>query len=314
MRWHSWTRSLDDGPVDLARALKAGPVLLDGGLATQLESRGHDLSGDLWSARLLAEDPAAIRAAHRDFFAAGAQVAITASYQVSFEAMVAGGIERAETTRLLALSVDLARQAADQTPEVASTQRWVAASVGPYGATLGDGMEYVGDYGLSVAELRAWHRPRLAALVEAGPDALAAETIPTLREVEALLAEVDGLALPCWISLTNDGSVTRDGDPLTEAFAMARDVAEVIAIGVNCCSVVGLEGIVRSAVATSGKPAIAYPNSGENWDAAGRQWTGEPALEPEQAASWVDAGAALVGGCCRVTPEDIAAMATHLRR
>jgi homocysteine S-methyltransferase len=289
-----------------ALALSGPPILLDGGLATQLEARGHDLSSDLWSARLLSEDPDEVTAAHRDFFVAGAQVATTASYQVSYEGLAGVGIDAAGTTRLLALSVRLARRAAEETP--GSGQRWVAASVGPYGASLADGSEYSGDYGLTVAQLRAWHRPRLAALIAAEPDVLALETIPCLAEVEALLAEVSGSGVPSWLSLTNLESATRMGEPLAEAFAMARTVPEIIAVGVNCCSAVGLDSILAGAGAASGKPALAYPNSGEGWDGPRRTWTGEPAFDPTAAPGWVRAGAALVGGCCRVTPDDIAAV------
>ena len=145
-------------PLDLS-----APVLLDGGLATQLEAQGADLRSRLWSAQLLLDDPAAVVAAHEAFFAAGAQVATTASYQAPVE--------------LIGLSVRLAQQARDAF--LSEGERWVAGSVGPYGASLADGSEYRGDYGRSVAELRAWHRPRIAALVEAGVDVLALETIPT---------------------------------------------------------------------------------------------------------------------------------------
>lgn len=293
-----------------ASALLGRPIVLDGGLATQLEARGHDLSSDLWSARLLAEDPDEVFSAHRDFFEAGAQVATTASYQVSFEGMAAAGFDATVTTRLLALSVELARRAAEATP---GTERcWVAASVGPYGASLADGSEYSGNYGLSVAELRAWHRPRLAALIAAEPDVLALETIPCLAEVEAVLAEVAGTGVPSWLSLTNLGDATRLGEPLVEAFAMAREVPEILAVGVNCCAAVGLDSILADALATSGKPAIAYPNSGEGWDGPRRTWTGEPVFDPAAAPGWVRAGAALVGGCCRVTPADIAAVRAAL--
>lgn len=285
--------------------MAAGPLLLDGGLATQLEARGHDLSSALWSARLLAEDPQEIQAAHADFFAAGAQVAITASYQVSFEAMAAIQLDAAATQRLLALSVELARRSAGE-------GRWVAASVGPYGASLAGGQEYVGDYGLSIDELRIWHRPRLATLIEAEPDVLALETIPCLAEVEALLAEVSGSGMPAWLSLTSYGSQTRRHEPLAEAFAMAAEVAEIIAVGVNCCSTTGLESVIALAAESGTKPVVVYPNSGEGWDGEARNWSGEPVFQPAQVSEWVNAGAGLVGGCCRVTPRHIAEMAAIL--
>ncbi len=186
---------------DLRETIASRPVVLDGGLATLLEQHGHDLSSDLWSARLLRDDPAAIQAAHREFFAAGAEVATTASYQVSFEGFGAAGADRDEVERLLRRSVELAASARD----AVAPQGWVAASVGPYGAVLADGSEYRGDYDLDVAGLRAFHRPRLDVLsstVGEGADVLAVETIPCLAEVEAVLAELDGTGVPAWLSLS----------------------------------------------------------------------------------------------------------------
>lgn len=286
----------------LLEALADRPVVIDGGLATLLESHGHDLSSELWSARLLRDDPAAIESAHAEFFAAGAQVATTASYQASFEGFAVLGLDRDGAAALMNLSVKVAARARDeQRPD-----GWVAASIGPYGAVLADGSEYTGDYDLDVAGLRAFHRPRLDVLISAGPDVLAIETIPCLSEVEAVLAELAGTGRPAWLSLTAVGDRTRAGEPLAEAFAMAAEVSEVIAVGVNCLT----PGDVLGALAvTGGGPGVAYPNSGQGWDAAARAWTGEPAFEPDAVRQWVAAGARLVGGCCRVGPADITALA-----
>lgn len=292
----------------LAEVIGRRPVVLDGGLATRLEARGHDLTDALWSARLLLDAPEEIVAAHRDFFEAGAEVATTASYQVSYRGLTARGLDRTAADRLLRSSVALARRAADEM----AGERWVAASVGPYGAALAGGQEYTGDYDLDVAGLRAWHRPRLAALVAAEPDVLALETLPCLAEVEALLAEVDGQGMPCWLSLTADGDRTRRGEPVAEAFAMAADVAEVIAVGVNCCTVDTADRDVPVAVSATGRPAVVYPNSGEGWDATRREWDGVPTFEPGRVGGWVRDGARLVGGCCRVGPEQIASLAAAL--
>ena len=289
----------------LAAALADRVVLLDGGLATRLEARGHDLSDTLWSARLLLTDPDEIRATHADFYAAGAEVATTASYQVSESGFAAAGYGAAEAREALRRSVRLAREAAD---EYAGT-RWVAASVGPYGATLADGSEYRGDYGLSVAELRAWHRPRLEILAEAGADLLACETVPSLAETEALAAELAALGVPAWISLTTVGDRTRRGEPASEAFAIAAEVPNVVALGANCCDP-GDASLVVAAVGGR-RPAIFYPNSGESWDAAARNWTGAASVTGS-ARSWLAAGVRALGGCCRVSPAQIAAMRTEL--
>lgn len=281
------------------------PLVLDGGFATQLEARGHDLSGELWSARLLMEDPTEIVAAHRDFFAAGAQVATTASYQLSREGLARVGRD-ADFENLLRLSVSLAREAAEDHPLL------VAASVGPYGAMLADGSEYRGDYGLSVGELRAWHRPRLEVLADSDADLLAVETVPCAAEAEALLAEIAELGTPAWLSLSIDQGRTRAGESLAEIFTAAGEVENVVAVGVNCSSALGLADVLADAVARSGKPAIAYPNSGEDWLADTRAWSGEGRFDAPAAQSWVASGARWVGGCCRVGPSLIREIAATI--
>jgi homocysteine S-methyltransferase len=294
---------------DLRTTIASRPVVLDGGLATLLEQHGHDLSSHLWSARLLRDDPGAVEAAHREFFAAGAEVATTSSYQVSFEGFAAEGADRNQVERLLRRSVELAASARD----AVAPAGWVAASVGPYGAVLADGSEYRGDYDLDVAGLRAFHRPRLdvlASTVGEHADVLAIETVPCLAEVDAVLAELDGTGVPAWLSLSAADGRTRAGEPLEEAFAMAADVAEVIAVGVNCTTPTDARAAAELAGARG--PAVVYPNSGQTWDAGARAWTGPSAFDPADVSAWVASGARLVGGSCRVGPADIAALRATL--
>jgi len=285
---------------DVRQAIADGVVVLDGGLATLLEARGHDLSSDLWSARLLADDPEAIVAAHAEFYDAGAQVATTASYQASFPGFATLGLDADAAAELMRKSVALARRARDEH----RPDGWVAASVGPYGAYLADGSEYRGDYDLDVAGLREFHRPRLDVLAGAGADILAVETVPCLAEVEALCAELDGTGVTAWLSLSAAGDRTRAGEPLREAWTMTADVDEIVATGVNCCD----PDDVTIALADASGPLVAYPNSGQGWDAVRRTWTGESAFDAGAVAGWLDEGARLVGGCCRVGPTDIAAV------
>lgn len=297
----------------LAEVLAARTVVLDGGMSNQLESAGHDLGDDLWSARLLAERPEAITEAHLAYFEAGADVAITSSYQATFEGFAKRGIGREEAARLLGLSVELAREAARQAHAKSATRPlWVAASVGPYGAMLADGSEYRGRYGLSVDELERFHRPRLEVLAAAGPDVLALETVPDADEARALLRAVRGLGVPAWLSYTVAGDRTRAGQPLEEAFALAADADEVIAVGVNCCAPEDADAAVEAAARVTGKPVVVYPNSGEVWDAEARAWTGRSSFASEQVEGWREAGARLIGGCCRVGPEAIASIAGTL--
>ncbi|MDP9482394.1 MAG: homocysteine S-methyltransferase [Chloroflexota bacterium] len=295
-------------------------TVLDGGLATELERRGHDLSDPLWSARLLIEAPEEIAAAHLAYFRAGARVVTSASYQASFEGFAARGIDRVGTIELLRRSVELAAEARrrhqaatsgpDDGPESALL---VAASVGPYGAILADGSEYRGDYGLTVAELAAWHGPRLAVLADAGPDLLAIETIPSVDEGRALVELLaSGPGPPAWLSFTcADGARTRHGEPVETAFALAELTDRVVAIGINCTAPEHAEELVRRARAVTARAIVAYPNSGETWDARTRRWTGliGPNVDSASARRWVAAGARLIGGCCRVGPDRIADLA-----
>jgi homocysteine S-methyltransferase len=289
-------------------ASDAPAVVLDGGLATELEARGHDLADALWSARLLLDDPDAIVAAHRSFFRAGAVVATTASYQASFPGLAARGLGRAAAERVLRRSVELA-DAARAEAAIDGRRRWVAASVGPYGAALADGSEYRGRYGLSVAELAAWHRPRLEVLVDAGPDILALETVPDADEARALVAALAGSPVPAWLSYSIDGGSTRAGQPLTDAFAVVAESPEIVAVGVNCCAPSDVGPAIAVARRVTGKPVVVYPNSGERWDAARRRWVGRSRFSAALAARWIAAGAVAVGGCCRVRPRDIADLA-----
>ncbi|MGW9495776.1 homocysteine S-methyltransferase [Streptomyces prasinus] len=300
------------GTPSLTDALAKGTVVLDGGMSNQLAAAGHDLSDELWSARLLAEDPEAITEAHLAYFEAGADVAITASYQATFEGFTRRGIGRDRVAALLSLSVGSARTAARRAR--AARPLWVAASVGPYGAMLADGSEYRGRYGLTVAELERFHRPRMEALAAAEPDVLALETIPDTDEAEALLRLLPGLGVPAWLSYSATGGRTRAGQPLEDAFALAADVDEVVAVGVNCCTPEDAGRAVALAARVTGKPVVVYPNSGETWDAGARAWTGSATFTAEQVTGWHASGARLIGGCCRVGPETISALATTLRR
>ncbi|GAA4323816.1 homocysteine S-methyltransferase [Streptomyces venetus] len=296
--------------ITLAEALAAGTVVLDGGMSNQLESAGHDLSDELWSARLLAEQPEAVTEAHLAYFRAGADVAITASYQATFEGFGKRGINPGRAAELMALSVESAREAAGQAG--VSRPLWVAASVGPYGAMLADGSEYRGRYGLTVDELERFHRPRMEALAAARPDVLALETVPDADEAAALLRAVRGLGVPAWLTYSVAGGSTRAGQPLEEAFALAADADEVIAVGVNCCAPEDVDGAAATAARVTGKPVVVYPNSGETWDAGSRSWTGRATFTADQVKGWQQAGARLIGGCCRVGPEAISGIAETL--
>lgn len=290
-----------------------GEVLLDGGLGTELDRRGIDLRDPLWSARALVETPEVVRDVHAAYFAAGADVAISSSYQASFQGLAARGVIHVEAERLFRRSVELAREAAHGF----AGPRFVAASIGPYGAFLGNGAEYTGDYGVDERGLADFHAPRLEALAGAAPDAFAIETIPSIVEAAAL---VDVLArvpeVPAWMSFScRDGAHLCDGTPFERAVEIAASSPSVVAVGVNCTSPVHVASLVALAAA-GGRPVVCYPNRGAFWDPVRRVWVDPPRQDPRpllRPIAWRDAGARLIGGCCGTTPDDIAAMAAALR-
>lgn len=291
-----------------------GALILDGAMASELERRGCDLNDPLWSARVLIEAPELIRAVHADYFAAGADIAITASYQASFAGFARRGISAEGAADLMRRSVALARAArdafwADPASRAGRPRPLVAASVGPYGAFLADGSEYRGDYGLSDDELIAFHRPRLAALLAAGPDLLACETIPCLAEARALARLLPEFPQArAWVSFSaRDGAHTCHGEPIAACAALLDGHPQVVAIGVNCTAPQHIPSLVRAIRGATGKPVVVYPNSGEQYHAEGRTWSGSSACDTfaEEARGWYEAGARLIGGCCRTGPEHI---------
>jgi homocysteine S-methyltransferase len=292
-----------------------GFVVLDGGLATGLERRGADLSDPLWSAKALLEAPEQIRLVHEAFFAAGADVAISASYQASLAGFAARGLSRGDALRLIARSVEIAQEARERFWAVAGAAAqgrvWpvVAGSVGPYGAALADGSEYRGSYGVTRQELLDFHGPRLEALVAAGPDLLAIETIPSPDEAGVVLDLLQAWPeVRTWVSFTcKDERRVSEGQPVTEAIAAVAGHPQVAAVGFNCIAPALAEPLLTVAASLTDKPLVVYPNSGERWDPEGRRWHGGDGSFDfgEAAPRWRARGARLIGGCCRTTPETI---------
>jgi homocysteine S-methyltransferase len=293
--------------------------VLDGGLATELERRGVDISGPLWSARALDEAPEAILAVHRSYLDAGAEVLLTASYQVSARGFRDAGMTDAEAlraeARALRAAVELAVRAR---AESGCAGVLVAASLGPYGAALANGAEFHGNYGFATeaeefAALVRFHAQRIAVLAQTKADLLALETVPSLAEARAIVAALAGWpAIGAWVSFTcRDGEHTAHGERLRECAAALDREPQVLAVGVNCTAPGLIAPLLRELHAGTGKPLVVYPNSGEGWDAVDRCWTGaaDVAGYGELAESWFAGGAQLVGGCCRTGPEHVRAIA-----
>ncbi|WP_154927808.1 homocysteine S-methyltransferase [Pantoea anthophila] len=300
----------------VAQALTESPLLiLDGALATELEARGCQLADALWSAKVLMEDPELIYQVHYDYFVAGARCAITASYQATPQGFATRGLSEDESLALIARSVELAQRARHDYLAVRPDAKTllVAGSVGPYGAFLADGSEYRGDYALPEAEMMAFHRPRVQALLAVGADLLACETLPSFAEAQALvklLAEFPDAR--AWFSFTlRDAGHISDGTPLAEVVGWLNQQPQVVALGVNCVALESVTPALQQLQTLTDKPLVVYPNSGEQYDAGSKTWHSAPSgcTLHDKLAEWQQAGARLIGGCCRTSPGDIAAIA-----
>lgn len=294
-------------------------LVIDGALATELERRGYDLKDDLWSAKILLEQPQAIQQVHYDYFKAGADCAITASYQATVAGFMKRGLNETEAIALIQKSVQLAIAARDEfwndeSNHLGRIKPFVAASVGPYGAYLADGSEYRGNYGLTEKELMDFHRPRMRALIEAGADMLACETIPCLVEAQAianLLKEFPNMS--AWLSFSaRDEAHISEGQLFADCVQALANYPQIVAIGINCTSPKYIPALIRAGKGKTDKPILVYPNLGESYDATKNDWDGHAAVEAfgEEAKSWYEAGARMIGGCCRTTPEDISVIAS----
>ena len=301
----------------IARNLEKYPLLvLDGAFGTELARRGFDTNDELWSAKALFEKPELVEAVHRDYYEAGADVSTSASYQATVEGFEKKGFTREQAKELIVRSVRLVQQARDafwqqKAKRAGRPQPLAAASVGPYGAYLADGSEYRGDYRASRAELSDFHAERLDILVAAEPDILACETLPLLDEALAILADLHLYPdMGAWISFScKDEAHTCGGDAIADCARLLDKERQVTVIGVNCTAPQYVADLIRNIRAHTTKPVVVYPNTGETYDAVTKTWHGSPTPYRDFVRQWYEAGARLIGGCCRTTPDAIRGIA-----
>ncbi|WP_223636084.1 homocysteine S-methyltransferase [Planococcus sp. 4-30] len=298
-------------------------VILDGAMATELENYGCNLNDRLWSAKVLMENPELIKKVHLDYFQAGADCAITASYQATIEGYKERGLTEEEAIGLIDKSVALAAEARDEFWSDLQDQSnrpkpLVAASVGPYGAFLSDGSEYRGDYSVSEEELIAFHKERIRVLVGAGADILACETIPCLAEAKAIVKVLKEFPdVYAWFSFSaKDEYHISDGEKIAKCAEWLDGQQQAAAIGINCSAPHLIESLINEVKSQTSKPVIVYPNSGEEYDPTSKTWgKGSSAdLFTSNTRRWHEAGAQIIGGCCRTAPEDIKAIAEWARK
>ena len=208
---------------------KEKSMIIDGSMSTPLERMGADLNDSLWTAKVLREQPELIKKVHTDYFRAGADCGITASYQATIPGLIAKGMTEAEAEDVIANSVRVFLEARDEWWEregKASGRVYplCLASIGPYGAYLADGSEYRGQYRISDEELKEFHRRRMEILKDAGADMFLIETIPSRREAMICADLAEELGLDYWISYS-----CRNEEKINEGYLIRDCVSEIAA-------------------------------------------------------------------------------------
>lgn len=305
----------------LPELMERGPVVLDGAMGTELDARGVDTAHELWSARALTEAPETVTAIHADYLDAGARVICANSYQATLPALARTGLAEEEARAVIAASARLALDARDR--HVGPRPRdavLIAGSIGPYGAYLADGSEYTGAYTTGADDFEEVHLPRLGILAEEGLRLFAIETQPHLGETRWLVERLRRIAIDaeCWVSfqVRPDGAQLADGTPLTEAAAWADTEDAIVAVGVNCVAPAVVDRALPMLRAVTGKPLVAYPNSGDAYDPITKTWCRARGRErfADAVPAWLDAGVRLIGGCCGTAPMDTAALHSLVTR
>ena len=295
-------------------------LILHGALGTELEALGYDISGKLWSAKYLLEEPSIIQDIHETYIRAGAELVTTSSYQATLPGLQEVGLSEAEARAVIAQTVDLAKAARDRVwasiSDAEKSKRpypLISGDVGPYAAYLANGSEYTGDYGkISKEELKDFHRPRIAILIDQGVDLLALETIPNALEAAALvelLAE-EFPQVEAYISFTiQESSSISDGTSLEAMVELVDTSKQILALGINCSSPLLFDTALEKLSGLTDKYLITYPNSGEVYDGQTQTW--KPKDEKvknlvEHSQAWHEQfQVKILGGCCRTRPNDI---------
>lgn len=287
------------------------PICIDGGLSNVLEELGCDLNNELWVANLLTTNPEALMKTHLAYLEAGAQIISTSSYQATIPGFMKLGYSNEESEALILKSVELAEKAItaylkNHTP---NKRPLIAGSIGPYGAYLADGSEYRGDYKISDAELRDFHQRRIELLDNSACNVLAFETIPNYQEAKVINELTQHCKKPSWVSFScKNGSQINDGTSIAKAASVFDGNEKIFSVGVNCTAPKHISSLITELKSVIGnKNVLVYPNSGEVYDAISKTWSGtsDPVKFSEICQHWIELGANLVGGCCRIGPSHI---------
>ncbi|XP_012940179.1 homocysteine S-methyltransferase YbgG [Aplysia californica] len=300
-------------------AQKQKVVVLDGGTGMTLQEMGHVFpQGDLlWSARIVKSHPGDLIKLHKQFYSSGADIVVTATYQASLDGYrKVFNLDEEAARDCLKLGVTLAQTARDEIEKDTGRRLYVAASIGAYGAVQTDWSEYNGRYvdTMSKQELSDWHLPRMKAILETNPDLLAFETIPAVKEAEAVLDNLQHFPdVKAWLTFQcKDGFTTGHGESIVDAVRLVARYKNVVATGINCVHPKFVTSLLQQiATAKLDIPIIVKPNAGffEHDESTSGVWK-----LSDQVDEWLRLGATWLGGCCHIYSSDIAEMRRALEQ
>jgi len=301
-------------------------LILHGALGTEIEKKGYDVSGKLWSAKYLIKKPDIIENIHEAYALAGCDIITTSSYQANIPRLMEKGLTENEADDIIRLTVSLAKSARDKAWGTLSDDErskrlypLISGDVGPYAAYLADGSEYSGKYDINKKALKSFHRQRIALLMDESVDLIAVETIPNFTEAQAI-AEIlseDYPDVESYFSFTTqDGKTISDGTPIEEVAAYCDKIDQILAMGLNCSAPNVIEPGLKEFAKATKKPLVAQPNSGEKYDPETKKWIKvdeDTTSLLDYVKKWHELGAKIVGGCCCTNPEDTKLLYQGLR-
>ncbi len=294
-------------------------IILDGGLGRELQAMGAPFRQPEWSALALMDGPEYVRAAHDAFIQSGADVVTTNSYAV-VPFHIGDEVFAAQAPKLLRLSGELARAAADS----AGRKVQVAASVPPmFGSYQPE--KFNPDAAVGMMHLFRDHLIDYA-------DFFLAETLGSVVEAELYLSVFSQVELPVWMSVTlEDVAVVagrprlRSGESLADIFAVC-DRTPPAALLFNCSQPEVMEDAIQMANAhfsnnvptLIGVYANAFPLIDEKYDGANSSLHKlrediTPEAYADYGETWASAGARVIGGCCGISPLHIQCLTNRLR-
>ncbi|KAI6239035.1 Homocysteine S-methyltransferase 1 [Aphelenchoides fujianensis] len=292
-------------PFDFSRL-----TVLDGGMGSLIEELGYDTASTVaWSSGANTVRPDLVVKAHSEFIKAGAEVIMTNTYQANIKRL-SHSMHQEDAVEYVNKGVELAVKAAKKSDRPVH----IVGSIGPFATFICDGSEYTGSYANDPSfDLNLIHHnyeTQARALANRGIRVLAFETIPAIVEASYARRDADRR-----VDHGPDHEHLANGEKFVDFVRAVADSPFVRAIGINCTSPENIRSLLLAAQpAAKGKPFVVYPNSGEVYDCTSKVFYGDVRVGKlvDELDEWVRLGVRLIGGCCRVMPEDLRKIADRV--